>query len=241
MALPESWSIKARAHKCAITEVKFEDQQEFYTAIYPDPESSGYLRMDFSEDAWEERAEEYKKPFSFWKSTYEESVSEAKEEVVTKESAEELLSRLIEEDKEHTENARYILAVMLERKKLLKETDKQQTPNGILRIYEHRKSGEVYIVLDPNIPLDQIEEVQKEVSDLLDGKKENEEEENQSEEPSEPDDQNSNNSEQEEEKTSEDSEITESSPNNEESSSEQSTQEEEPIDDQQDAATSEEE
>ena len=96
-------------------------------------------------------------------------MNEVKEEVVTKESAEDLLSRLIEEDKEHTENARYILAVMLERKKLLKETDKQQTPNGILRIYEHRKSGEIYIVLDPNIPLDQIEEVQKEVSELLDG------------------------------------------------------------------------
>ena len=188
MALPESWSIKARAHKCAITEVKFEDQQEFYTAIFPDPESSGYLRMDFSEDAWEKRVEEYKKPFSFWKSTYEESIAEEKNEVVTKESAEELLSRLIEEDKEHTENARYILAVMLERKKLLKETDKQQTPNGILRIYEHKKSGEVYIVLDPNIPLDQIEKVQTEVSELLDGKQseedqDNEENKNQPEEP----------------------------------------------------------
>lgn len=125
--------------------------------------------MDFSEKAWNDREEQFQAPFSFWKSTYEESVSEEKEEVVTKESAEDLLSRLIEEDKEHTENARYILAVMLERQKLLKETDKQQTPNGILRIYEHRKSGEIYIVLDPNIPLDQIEEVQKEVSELLDG------------------------------------------------------------------------
>ena len=169
MALPESWSIKARAHKCAITEVKFKDQQEFYTAIFPDLEEGGYLRMDFSEEAWNNREEQFQAPFSFWKSTYEESVSEEKEDVVTKESAEDLLSRLIEEDKEHTENARYILAVMLERQKLLKETDKQQTPNGILRIYEHRKSGEIYIVLDPNIPLDQIEEVQKEVSELLDG------------------------------------------------------------------------
>ena len=169
MALPEAWSIKARAHQCAITEVKFIDQQDFYTAIYPDPESSGYLRMDFSLEAWPERPEELQKPFSFWKNTYEASVIEAKEEVVTKESAEELLSRLIEEDQEHTENARYILAIMLERKKLLKETDKQQTPNGILRIYEHRKSGEIYIVLDPNIPLDQVEHVQKEVSELLDG------------------------------------------------------------------------
>lgn len=169
MALPESWSIKARAHKCAITEIKFKDQQEFYTAIFPNLEEGGYLRMDFSEEAWNDREEQFQAPFSFWKSTYEESVSEEKEEVVTKESAEDLLSRLIEEDKEHTENARYILAVMLERQKLLKETDKQQTPNGILRIYEHRKSGEIYIVLDPNIPLDQIEEVQKEVSELLDG------------------------------------------------------------------------
>lgn len=171
MALPESWSIKARAHKCAITELKFNDQENFYTAIFPDLEEGGYLRMDFSEDAWDKREEKYQTPFSFWKSTYEVIVGEAKEEVVTKESAEDLLSRLIEEDKEHTENARYILAVMLERKKLLKETDKQETPNGILRIYEQRKTGEVFIVLDPNIPLSEIEEVQKEVSELLDGEK----------------------------------------------------------------------
>lgn len=172
MALPEAWSIKSRAHQCALTEVKFKDQEEFYTAIFPDPESSAYLRMDFSLDAWESRPEEYDKPFSFWKSTYEPPVTEDQAEVVTKESAEELLSRLIEEDQEHTENARYILAVMLERKKLLRETDKQQTQNGILRIYEHRKSGEVYIILDPNIPLSEIEQVQIEVSELLDGDKE---------------------------------------------------------------------
>ncbi len=177
MALPESWSIKARAHKCAITEVKFNDQEEFYTAIFPDLEEGGYLRMDFSEDAWQNRETKYQKPFSFWKSTYEVLLSEEKKEVVTKESAEDLLSRLIEEDKEHTENARYILAVMLERKKLLKETDKQETPNGILRIYEQRKSGEVFIVLDPNIPLNQIEKVQKEISELLDGDKQQTEEE----------------------------------------------------------------
>ncbi len=59
MALPEAWSIRVRAHQCAITEVKFEDQQEFYTAIFPDPdpETGGYLRMDFSLDAWKDRPE----------------------------------------------------------------------------------------------------------------------------------------------------------------------------------------
>jgi len=38
---------------------------------------------------------------------------------------------------------------MLERKKLLRETDNQPTNNGILRIYEHRKTGEVFIIRDP--------------------------------------------------------------------------------------------
>jgi hypothetical protein len=82
-------------------------------------------------------------------------------------SAEEILTRLIEEDEEHTENTRYILAVMLERQKLLRETDSQRTPNGIIRVYEHRKTGEVLIVRDPDIPLSQIESVQMEVAELL--------------------------------------------------------------------------
>ena len=188
MALNEAWSIKARAHACSITEKKFTEGEEFYTAIYPDPESSGYLRMDFSIEAWENREEQHQKPFSFWKNTYEPPVVEQKEEVVTKESAEELLSRLIEEDEVHTENARYILAVMLERQKLLKETDNQETPTGIIRIYEHRKTGDVYIVLDPNIPLDQVEAVQIEVSQLLDGDKEDEETPDSEEEPAKSDD-----------------------------------------------------
>jgi len=56
---------------------------------------------------------------------------------------------------------------MLERQKLLRETDSQPTAGGILRIYEHRKTGEVYIVKDPNIALDKVEEIQNEVIELL--------------------------------------------------------------------------
>ena len=82
-------------------------------------------------------------------------------------SAEEILQRLVEEDEDHTENARFILAVMLERQKLLRETDHQRTPSGILRVYEHRKTGEVFIVKDPNIPLSEVETVQNEVFALL--------------------------------------------------------------------------
>jgi hypothetical protein len=70
-------------------------------------------------------------------------------------------------DEDHTENTRYILAVMLERRKLLRETDHQRTPNGILRVYEHRKTGEVYLIRDPDIPLSEVEAIQNEVMVLL--------------------------------------------------------------------------
>jgi len=87
--------------------------------------------------------------------------------VVEKESAEDLIKRLIEEDHESTENVRYVLAIMLERQRLLRETDRQRTPTGILRVYEHRKTGDVMLIRDPDIPLDQVESVQMEVIAML--------------------------------------------------------------------------
>ncbi|MGA0846522.1 MAG: hypothetical protein ACO3RV_08285, partial [Luteolibacter sp.] len=83
-------------------------------------------------------------------------------------SPEELLRRLVNEDDSATENTRYILAVMLERQKLLRETDTQRLPVGLLRVYEHRKTGEVFIIRDPDIPLEQVEKVQDEVMMMLD-------------------------------------------------------------------------
>ena len=68
---------------------------------------------------------------------------------------------------EHS-NARYILAVMLERKKLLKEIETRRGEDGSrLRIYEHTKTGEVFIVPDPQLRMDQIADVQGQVAGLL--------------------------------------------------------------------------
>jgi hypothetical protein len=64
--------------------------------------------------------------------------------------------------------ARYLLAVMLERKRILKEVEVKRAEDGALtRIYEHGKSGEVFVVPDPQLRLDEIEQVQDEVAALL--------------------------------------------------------------------------
>lgn len=168
MALQESWHIRSRSRACASTERPFEDGESIMTALFPDPESSGYLRKDFCLASWKARTSEDEAPLSFWKTTYHApAVGDKKDHAFKKESPEELLRRLVEEDEDHTENARYILAVMLERRRILRETDTQRTPSGILRVYEHRKLGDVFIVRDPDIPLDQVEKVQEEVVLLL--------------------------------------------------------------------------
>lgn len=176
MALPDSWHLRTRSRRCSVTDTPFTEGQPIVTAIFPDPESSGYLRKDFAEEAWNERSEEDEKPFSHWHTKFRPTPVDETVPAVTKQTAEDLLHTLVEEDQEHTENTRYILAVMLERQKLLRETDTQPTAGGTLRIYEHRKTGEVYIVKDPNIPLDQVEKIQEEVIQLLSPKPVTEEE-----------------------------------------------------------------
>lgn len=167
MALVESWHIRSRSRDCAATGVAFVDGQPIVTALFPDPESSGYLRKDFTVEAWAARTAEDEVPFSFWKAVFHATVTEEKPGMVEKESVEGLLKRLVEEDEDHTENVRYILAVMLERQRLLRETDTQRMPNGILRVYEHRKNGDVYIIRDPDIPLSEVDKVQADIILML--------------------------------------------------------------------------
>lgn len=167
MAIAESWHVRSRSRECAVTQCAFVDGEPIITALFPDPESSGYLRRDYGVEGWKTHQETAEKPFSFWRTTYSAPAGTENNDPVEKLSAEEILRRLVEEDEDRTENTRFILAVMLERQKLLRETDSQRTPSGILRVYEQRKTGEVYIVKDPDIPLSQVEAVQNEVMILL--------------------------------------------------------------------------
>jgi hypothetical protein len=166
MSINENWNIRSRSHTCEQTGEAFADGETFYTALFEDPKTGELVRQDYSVASWEAVRSELR-PFSFWKSVYEAPHHEAKPEVTEKEGAEALLRRLIEEDAAGTENTRYILAVMLERKRILKQTATRETDDANFLIYEHPKSGEVYIIRDPELRLDQVEAVQREVSLLL--------------------------------------------------------------------------
>lgn len=167
MAITEQWNIKSRAHVCAGTGRPFQEGEVFHTALF-EAEDGILERRDYSTEAWEAEGGPATTAFSHWRATYSPPAREEKSEPVRKENAEELLRRLVAEDEAHTENARFILAVMLERQKILRQTDSHKVGETKLLIYEHRKSGDVLLIRDPEIPLSDVDRVQSEVTLLLD-------------------------------------------------------------------------
>ena len=161
--LANEWPIKHRADACARTQRPFQPGEQFYTLLFR--EGEGFRREDLSEEAWAQRNENIR-PFSFWKTRYEPPPA-APPEALAKENAEDLLRRLLAQNDAANANACYVLAVMLERKRVLKQIKTDQSEGQPVLIYEHAKSGDVFIVPDARLRLDEIEHVQHEVSELL--------------------------------------------------------------------------
>ncbi len=159
--LANDWPIKSRSNVCAATQRPFEEGEQFYTLLYR--EGSGFRREDLSEEAWVARNENIR-PFSFWKARYEAPPA-TPPEPLAKENAEELLRRLLAENSQP--NACFVLAVMLERKRVLKPVTTEDTEGGTLLVYEHAKNGDVFIVPNVILKLDELEALQTEVADLL--------------------------------------------------------------------------
>jgi hypothetical protein len=160
--LPSEWAIKHRGDACAVTHRPFAPGEYFYTLLFHD--AHGYRREDLSEEAWRNRNENIR-PFSFWKSRYE-PLPPRLPEALPRENAEQLFSRLIGSENPPA-NACYVLAAMLERKRVLKQVKTEQGTNGRVLIYEHGASGDIFIVPDPQLRLDELESVQNEVVQLL--------------------------------------------------------------------------
>lgn len=158
--MQQDWEIRKRSDACTVTQRPFQEGEFFFTALYRD--GGGFRREDVAEEAWPSLPDE-PRPFSFWRSKFE-MPAPPPPEPLAKQDAESILRRLIAENADASKNARYILAVMLERKRLLKPMA-SDAPDVL--VYEHAQTGETFLIPDPRLSLDQIPEVQREVSTLL--------------------------------------------------------------------------
>ncbi|MFY8216505.1 MAG: hypothetical protein ACOVMP_07880 [Chthoniobacterales bacterium] len=154
------WEIKSRSHHCSRSGKEFVEGDIFYTLLFRD--GDGYRREDLSEASWQDRNDNIQ-PFSFWKSTYEPPPPPAPE-AIQKNDAEALLRQLIAEGDMRYDKTIYILALMLERKRQLRSV---VSGDDMTLVYEHPRTGETFVFRNPNLSLEQIPAVQREVADLL--------------------------------------------------------------------------
>ncbi len=164
--MSHEWNIRPRGRGCAACSTQFADGQECVSALFE--AENGYDRSDLCLPCWERRTDGGK-PFSLWQGVFTApGEARVKAEPLHRETAEMLLRRLVALEDPANLNVVYVLAVMLERKRILVERDaKPHEGGGILRIYEHRPTGDTFIVLDPQLKLDEIGEVQRQVVGLL--------------------------------------------------------------------------
>jgi len=162
------WNIQSRAHACQACAKPFTDKQPYHTLLFD--EKQDFSRLDICETCWQAQfsqgATERKGFVSYWQGVYEVPPAAAPE-AIQKENAESLLRRIIElQDPKHAA-AGFILAVMLERKRLLKVKEQFMRDGQRIFIYEQPKTGDVFTIVDPNLQLNQLDEVQHHVAELL--------------------------------------------------------------------------
>ncbi|MEY2408966.1 MAG: hypothetical protein QOF48_1636 [Verrucomicrobiota bacterium] len=161
------WHIQSRAHACQACGRHFADKQPYHTVLADAKHE--IQRLDLCPACWSSDAEgarDRKGFISHWQGIYEAPPA-ALPEAIQKENAETLLRKLIELNDPQHAAASFILAVMLERKRILKVKEQVIRETGRVFIYEHPKTGDVFSIPDPNLQLNQLETVQRHVAELL--------------------------------------------------------------------------
>jgi len=162
------WNIQSRASACESCARPFADQQPLHTLLF-DEHAEDLRRLDICETCWQSQfsdgARERKGFISHWQSIFEAPAPAA--DPIQKETAETLLRKLIEQNDPRYAPAGYILAVMLERKRILKVMEQIVRDGKRVFIYEQPGTGDVFTISDPALRLDELEQVQRDVAALL--------------------------------------------------------------------------
>src|SRR3954454_21051260 len=162
------WNIQSRAHACQSCGKSFADKQPYHTVL--SDEKQEFQRTDVCTHCWQQQfsegARDRKGFISQWQGIYEAPPA-APPDAIQKETAETLLRKVIESDDPKYIPAAFILAVMLERKRILKIKEQFNREGKRVFVYEQPKTGDLFTIVDPNLQLNQLEEVQSDVGSLL--------------------------------------------------------------------------
>ncbi|MFC1783252.1 hypothetical protein ACFL02_06660 [Planctomycetota bacterium] len=159
----EQWEVQRSEGRCIGTGRQLEPGEEYYAALID--KSSFFERYDYSMEFWQENKPEV---FSYWK-TRIPPPNQKRSIFVDDTVLINLFERLAEQQEQLKINFRFVLALILMRKKILKYEDSRQ--EGKKEIWEMRfvRETQIHEVINPNLKEEQIQQVSQELSTILQG------------------------------------------------------------------------
>ena len=159
----EQWKVQRTSGKCGGTEKELLPGEEIYAALVETEE--GFERVDFCCEYWEQNQPQV---YCYWKSKI--PVREEKQNLLVDNSVlSNVFLRLAGEEQEKKINFRFVLALILMRKRILKyETTVFQDEKEIWKM-KMVKDPNLHEVINPHLNDEKIQEVSQELSTILNG------------------------------------------------------------------------
>ena len=173
--MPTDWDIQKGKTQCGKCQSRFLDDQPYHSLLRLDADP--LVRDDYCQRCWAQEVAATLAGlvrYAAWSGRMKIVLPIPKEEPIPKDHAQALFRRLLSSQDPNTKRVLFVLAVMLERKKILK----RQTVIGgngggdnkkQMLLYTHAQTTESIVIEDPQIPLAGWNEVQQEVKRLLAG------------------------------------------------------------------------
>lgn len=159
----DDYQVAVRTGVCAATQRHFEPAEEFYAVLFETAE--GFERRDYGLDSWAGPPDGF---FSFWKSRIPET-REKKQLFISPEALTQLFVRLGDSREEVKKHFRFVLSLILMRKRLLKyQQTSRRGDSEYWRMLLVRDQS-THEVLNPKMTDEQIENVSRELGAILHG------------------------------------------------------------------------
>lgn len=160
-----NWEVSKSQRVCAITGKVLEVGDNFFSGLKEEEDS--FVRLDYSQEAWEE-LEQKDEFFSFWRSKIlAPDENKKKKLIIDVEAFYTFFCNLAGDEKHNRMLFRYLIALILVRKRVLKLEEIEKSPEGeALILLDIRKKEEVRVpVLDATE--EELEAAQLELNEIF--------------------------------------------------------------------------
>lgn len=135
-----NWEIGKSQHACAVSGRVFAEGEEFFSALREDGES--FARLDYSPECWQEL--DKSAFFSFWRTKLQKGDGKRKNRLVIDVEAFYTFFRSLENEQQEARRLfRYLIALILVRKRVLRLDEIEKSPEGeALILHDTRQKQE---------------------------------------------------------------------------------------------------